>query len=138
MFLYAVGREHLYKDPCRTIMGLLAGGELSGEVSVALLQEHAHVVLRQEGDRSRALAQTRRITEICHVLDFARRDADRALQLLGRYRRLDAQDAVHAATALNRGIGSIISPDRGFDDVARLERVDPADLERVFELAGRG
>jgi len=39
--------------------------------------------------------------------------------------RLSARDALHAATALNRGVPTIVSPDEAFDDVPQLERIDP-------------
>jgi len=32
---------------------------------------------------------------------------------------------VHAATALTAGIEIIVSPDRAFDDIVELRRVDP-------------
>lgn len=41
--------------------------------------------------------------------------------------RLDARDAMHAATALNHGIDAIVSPDRAFGDVRGLRRLDPTD-----------
>lgn len=31
------------------------------------------------------------------------------------------------ATAANRGLGTIITPDRDFDDLAMLHRIDPVD-----------
>ncbi len=34
---------------------------------------------------------------------------------------------MHAATALRRGIGVIVSTDRAFDGVSGLERLDPRD-----------
>ncbi len=32
---------------------------------------------------------------------------------------------VHVATCIEEGIGTIISPDRAFDAVAEIERLDP-------------
>ena len=45
---------------------------------------------------------------------------------------LQMRDAIHAATALNRGIDLILSPDTGFDDVEGLERLDPMDAEATL------
>ena len=42
---------------------------------------------------------------------------------------LAMRDAIHAATALNRGVGLIISPDGHFDEVPGLTRIDPVDAE---------
>jgi predicted nucleic acid-binding protein len=34
---------------------------------------------------------------------------------------------VHVATCLQEGISEIVSPDRGFDTVSEIRRIDPAD-----------
>ncbi len=59
---------------------------------------------------------------------------ERALDLWSDYKRLDVRDAIFAAQALNRGINAILSPDRGFDEVSELERIDPADSAAVASL----
>jgi predicted nucleic acid-binding protein len=58
----------------------------------------------------------------------------RALELWREHERLDMRDAIFAAQALNRSIDAILSPDRGFDDVAGLERIDPADANALATL----
>jgi len=57
------------------------------------------------------------------------------LTLLERHERLQARGAVFAATALNREIPVILSPDRGYDEVHGLRRVDPLDRDAVAELS---
>ena len=59
---------------------------------------------------------------------------ERALDLWSGYERLDVRDAIFAAQALNRDIDAILSPDRDFDDIPGLERIDPADAEAVAGL----
>jgi predicted nucleic acid-binding protein len=49
----------------------------------------------------------------------------RVPDLVERYPRLEARDLVHVATCQHEGIGEIISPDRGFDAVEGLVRIDP-------------
>ena len=44
-----------------------------------------------------------------------------------RYPALAARDLVHVATCRVHDIGLIINPDRGFDEVDGLSRIDPAD-----------
>jgi predicted nucleic acid-binding protein len=39
VFVYALGRDDPYKEPCREIVRRAATGELQGEASVDLLQE---------------------------------------------------------------------------------------------------
>jgi hypothetical protein len=42
------------------------------------------------------------------------------------------RDAVHAATALEAGIGVIVSPDSDFDRIDGLSRIDPKSLNEAL------
>lgn len=51
---------------------------------------------------------------------------------------LGGRDAVHAATALEAGIGASVSPDAVFDEIDGLTRIDPRRLDDVLgRTAGR-
>lgn len=128
VFLYARGGDHPYRDPCNRILDLVAEGGLVIEASVELVHEAAHVYLRKTGSRPQSLTFATGIAESCQLHAFTEDDLSSTLVLLHAYEQLDFRDAVYAATALNRGIGHIISGDRDFDLVAGLERVDPFDL----------
>jgi hypothetical protein len=58
-----------------------------------------------------------------------------ALFLWTEHEQLDVRDAIFAAQALNRGIDAILSPDRDFDGIPGLERIDPADEAAVASLS---
>ena len=47
-------------------------------------------------------------------------------ELVEAHPGLAARDLVHVATCLQEGIRDIVSPDRGFDTVPGIRRVDPA------------
>jgi len=47
-------------------------------------------------------------------------------ELIELHTALAARDLVHLATCLEEGIADIVSPDRGFDSVAGIRRLDPA------------
>ncbi|MEO6121970.1 MAG: type II toxin-antitoxin system VapC family toxin [Acidimicrobiales bacterium] len=126
VFVYAVGGEHRYQEPCRHLVRLAGQGLLVGDASVELLQELLHVRARRTGDRAGAVRLTRQVATLCRLHDVEAADLRRALGLFETHDGLGARDAVHAATALNRGIDAIVSPDRAFDAVAGLERIDPA------------
>ena len=51
--------------------------------------------------------------------------------LVERYERLSARDLIHVATFVEEGIGSIVSPGRGFNEVTEITRLAPADSEAV-------
>lgn len=135
VFVYAFGGEHHYKAPCQRIVEMAGEGRLSGEAATYLLQEFARQRARRTGDRDNATYAARRIIRLCrfHAPEVA--DMELSLTLFAQHAQLDARDCVFAAVALNRGIGVIVSPDRAFDFVQGLQRIDPADSVEIEALA---
>jgi predicted nucleic acid-binding protein len=136
VFVYAVGAEHPYRGPCREIVARAARGELAGEASVDLVQEFLHQRARRTGDRGEAVRRARLLPALCRLHDVERRDLLRALDLFAEHDSLHARDAGFAAVALNRDIGVVLSPDRAFDGIAGLRRIDPLDEPAVAALSG--
>lgn len=134
VFVYAVGGEHPYRDPCRRIVERASAGELSGEASVELVQEFAHVRLRRTADRAESLRLASAVAELCRLHSFEPGDLPLSLTLLAQHDQLGVRDAVFAATALNRGLAAILSPDRAFEGIHGLRRIDPADDPAVAAL----
>lgn len=135
IFVYALGAEHPYCDPCRAIVARQGNGELAGEVTPVVLAELVHQRCRQTGDRREAARRGRQVALVCRVQPSAPADAELAWELYERDGGLDVLDALLAASALNRGIDAVLSADRAFDLVAGLERVDPLDPNAVAALA---
>lgn len=134
VFAYALGGEHRYREPCRRIVDLAGRGQLRGEASADLIQELLHQRLRRTGDRQLAARQALEVAALCKLHEVRPQDVRRAVQLFATSRRLSARDAVFAALALGRGLEAIVSPDRDFDDVAGLRRIDPADESALMGL----
>lgn len=132
VFVYAVGADHKYREPCRLIVEHARRGDLAGEASVELVQEFAHLRMRRMGDRGEALRLAGEVAQLCRLHAFEPRDLPLMMTLLERHPQLDARDAVFAATALNRNVGAILSPDRAFDGIQGLERVDPAEAAKLI------
>lgn len=130
IFVYARGAEHKHREPCRDLLQLTAQGLLAGEASVALIQEYAHILRRRGLDGPRVREQARDVTGLCLLHEFGEDDLRLALNLVAIHPALRVQDAVHVATALRRGISVIVSPDRDFDGITGLERLDPHDAVR--------
>lgn len=109
-------------------------GLLAAEASVELIHEFAYVRVRRGIARQVAAADARDIagTSRLHVVEPG--DVERALDLWCEHERLDMRDAIFAAQALNRGIDAILSPDKGFDGIPGLVRIDPADADAVATL----
>lgn len=127
VFVYAVGGEHRYREPCRALLDRVGDGDLTASISVELVQEFTHVQLRRGGDRAGALRLSAIVAHTGRLIAFEPGDVPTMLDLLGRHPRLDSRDAVFAATALNRGLEAIVSPDRAFDGIDGLRRLDPVD-----------
>ena len=134
VFIYALGGEHHYREPCRAILREVRGKRLAAEASVELIHEFAYVRLRQVGNRDDAARSAHAIERSLSLHVVEPPDMERALDLWSDYERLDVRDAIFAAQALNRDIDAILSPDRDFDDIPGLERIDPADAEAVAGL----
>ena len=128
VIMYAAGREHPLREPSRRVMSRIGNGELDGVISAEVIQEivHRFISVRrsdvgQEQARE-AMDFFAPVLPITHAL--MRRVPDLAL----KYPTLDARDLVHVATCIHEGITDIISPDRGFDQVAEVRRIDPTDF----------
>jgi predicted nucleic acid-binding protein len=134
VFIYALGGEHRYREPCRAILLEMRSGQLAGEASIELIHEFAYVRCRREVTRFEAAGSARDVADMCPLHHVEPGDVERALDLWCEHERLDMRDAIFAAQALNRGIDAILSPDKGFDGIPGLERIDPADADAVATL----
>ncbi|HYN28864.1 MAG TPA: type II toxin-antitoxin system VapC family toxin [Dermatophilaceae bacterium] len=123
VLLLAVGGPHPQRDPCRAVVRAASEGRARLPLSVAGGQE---LLLHRLRRTSRATA-VRELDLVEAIVDW--HDFDRAV--LSRSRDLVAagqargRDAVHAATALRAGFGSIVSCDADFDGIPGLTRTDP-------------
>lgn len=136
IFIYALGGEHPYKAPCREIVRRAAGGDLQGEASADLLQEFTHQRARRTGDRLGAAKAARSVAALAWWHPVEPHDVQRGIDLFETHNELSTRDAVFAALAINRGIDAILTTDRAFDEVDRLERIDPTDEHAVASLLG--
>ncbi len=126
VIMYAAGGEHPLRDPSRRILSRIGDDMLEGAISVEVIQEilHRFVSIRRP-DLGRAIA-TDAMDFFAPVLPITHAVMRRVPDLALKYPSLDARDLVHLATCIHEGITEIVSPDRGFDQVAELRRIDPA------------
>ncbi len=125
VLMYAAGSEHVLRAPCARIVAAVREGELHATTSVEVIQEivHRYVSIgRPEAARTMA-ADT--LDLFAPVLPVTHAVMRRIPDLVARYPTLQARDLVHVATCVHEGITEIISPDRGFDEVAEVTRLDP-------------
>ena len=125
--MYAAGADHELKEPCQRILTRVADGDLDAVVSVEVVQEiiHRFMALRRPGQGASIARDTMDL--FAPVLPITHAVMRRMPELVEAYPDLAARQLVHVATCLQEGIGDIVSPDRGFDTVPGIRRIDPAD-----------
>lgn len=134
--LHADGRAHSLRDPCREIVEAAGAGTIEAYASVEFLQEYIHVARRHGNPISKVEPRVDLLRRVLRLHPFTDELIGSMVELLGRHPELETRDAVHLATAIHLGITTVVSPDRHFDGVDRVERVDPRDLVAVAALMG--
>lgn len=71
------------------------------------------------------------------VLPVTHSVMQRMPELARRHPSLAARELVHVATCREHAVEAIVSPDRGFDAVAEITRIDPLD-DAAIAAYGRG
>lgn len=124
--MYAAGADHPLKEPCQRILTRVADGDLDAIVSVEVVQEIVHRFMALRRPEQGASIARDTLDLFAPVLPVTHAVMRRMPELLEVYPDLAARDILHVASCLQEGIGEIVSPDRGFDRVAEVRRVDPA------------
>lgn len=128
IFMYLAGSDRTLRDRCRNALRAADQQEVVLVTSAEVLQEilHRYSAINRHRDARTVYGS---VTAICSdILPITETHTARALELLLRHPHLPARDALHAATMETNGIRRILSADRHFDRLERVERVDPADL----------
>jgi len=123
--MYAAGSDHPLRDPCRRIIDGIGDGSIDAVTSVEVIQEILHRFLAIGRYEQGATLAERTQDLMAPVLPITHALMRRVPPLADRYPSLAARDLVHVATCIHEGITEIISPDRGFDLVAEVRRIDP-------------
>jgi uncharacterized protein len=121
--MYLVGSSHPHKLDAQRLLesALSAGQRLVTDAEV--LQEICHryvAINRREGIQPAFDAV---LGVVDDVLPISRNDAEHAKDIVLRYQRLSARDALHLAVMARHDITHLMSFDRGFDaypDITRL------------------
>lgn len=128
VFLYAAGREHRLREPCRRILRKVEDASLPSNTSAEVVQELLFVLWRRGlAERGAELARSV-LTLFPEALPMTASTVGEACDLLERYPSLTPRDAVHVATMRRHGLETIVSADAHFDVVEEIRRIDPASL----------
>lgn len=128
VIMYAGGSDHPMQQPCRELLTAVVHRRLEAVTSVEVIQEILHrftaIDRRKTGMRMAESA----LDIFAPVLPINEAIMRRMPTLIGTYDQLSARDLVHVATCQSVGIELIVSPDRGFDAIEGLQRLDPVDV----------
>ncbi len=126
VLMYAAGAEHPLRAPCRRFVEAVGSRSIDAVTSTEVIQEIIHryaaIGRREDG----AELATRSLDLFAPALPITHALVRRVPDLVVRYPGLAARDAIHVATCLHEGIAEIVSPDRAFDAVTEIRRIDPA------------
>ena len=125
VIMYASGEDHPMRPHCRRIMDAVADRRIDATISAEVIQEilHRFVSIRRV-DIGVSMARGA-LAVFMPVLPITHGVMTRMPDLVERYPTLTARDLVHVATCLEEGLIEIVSPDRGFDQVAEIRRIAP-------------
>ncbi len=128
ILMYAIGRDHPYKEPCIRVLRRIEEDTLRVVSSVEVLQEilHRYRSLREYQVAAGAFTQFKLLCD--EILPLEPGDVDRAFEILEDHREISVRDAIHAATMFRRGLEKILSTDKHFDAIEGVVRVDPLAL----------
>ena len=126
--IYALGRDHPYREPCRAIIKQLEERPHDYVVDTEMVQEILHVFSHKGDIKTGAEAVSRLLDLFPDVIPITGGEIGTATRLIGQPPQLSVRDAIHAAVVLEHGLEGIVSADRAFDDVPGLRRYDPTEV----------
>ena len=128
IFIYAHGRPHRYKEPCRLLLARINENVPNYNIDVELLQEIMHVY-HSRGTRGFGIAIFDILMDLFpDPIPIGRSEIAVARRVFGTYPALSPRDAIHAAVTLEHGLEGIVTADRAFDHIPGLIRYDPIAL----------
>jgi hypothetical protein len=117
---YAVGDEHLLREPARRVVEAAASGTNRVTTTVEVIQEFAHVRSRRRPRTSTVAMARSYIDLLSPLIEIGADDLDLGLKLFERHGGLGAFDAVLAAVALRLNVEAFVSGDGAFASVPKL------------------
>jgi predicted nucleic acid-binding protein len=127
IFMYAGGADHPLRASCGAILRSIDDGNLDATTSVEVVQEilHRYVSIRRA---ETGITMARQVLDaFAPVLPVTHSIMRRVPGLADAYPALSARGLIHVATCIGEGIDTIVSPDRGFDQVREIRRLDPTE-----------
>lgn len=128
IIMYALGREHPLRTPCRTSLEKIKKDEITVVTNTEVVQEifHRYYSIKMPLIAEEAFAALK--TFCVDIYPVTLDDIEKALTFLKESPSITSRDAIHAATMLNNGIEKILSTDSHFDAIQGVQRIAPEEL----------
>jgi predicted nucleic acid-binding protein len=123
--MYAVGGPHALREPCQRLLQQIVAGDLAAVTDAEVHQEiyYRYLSLRL---REQACLVSDHFREIVPtVLPIGLAEIRQMPALVAAYPRLQARDLIHLAVMQAHRLTRIVTADRGFDEVAGIQRLAP-------------
>lgn len=125
IFIYASGGTHLHKEPSARFLEKVAANQFKAVSNTEVLQEIIYYYWARK-DNVRGLRLVEKIIEIVPlILPVNKNDILKAKELLDEYPHIEPRDAIHAAIMRNRGLKTICSYDKHYDQIQEIKRIEP-------------
>jgi len=132
VIMYAGGADHAMRAPSRQLLKAAVAGRIDAVTSAEVIQE-IHHRFSAIGARDRGVAMAEAaldmFTPVLPITDGIMR---RMTDLVLTHTTLSARDLVHVATCAETHIEIIVSPDRAFDRLEGLARIDPREAPNAL------
>lgn len=126
--IYARGRDHPYREPCRAIINQIYAGHQNYAIDTETLQEILHYYTRQEEvNRGIELVEDL-MPRFPDIIPITAAEITTAMRILAETADISARDAIHAAVVFEHSLEGIVSADADFDRIPGLRRFDPIAL----------
>lgn len=126
--MYLTGQPHPLKESCARALqvAIESGVELVTDAEVLQEIVHRYVLLRRAAAAREALDAA---TTLCGaILPVRAQHVIAALDLVIESPRLSPRDAIHVAVMRAHDLTVVLTPDRDFDAIDLVQRIDPTAL----------
>lgn len=134
VFVDADGADPALRHASRHVLDAVLNHELFAAISVETVQEAFHLLARRTGDRRRAIAFARWISNSYDVIETDRALMDDALERLQQFDAIGGNDAVILAGTHRIGADALITRDKRLGAAAGPLWVDPSDASSLNAL----
>lgn len=137
VLLYAVGVEHRFRKPCRTLVNAVAAGDLAATTTAEVIQEFTHVRAKRRDRADSADLADAYLDLLSPLLVIEETHARAGLRLFASAHDLGSFDAVLAAAARATG-ATVVSADAAFASGGAAHVIPDDDGVRTLLASGRG